>query len=96
MLEISRSDILKSNNDFSLLLDPLFVHVGDVVILTGQQFYGGEHAPQIFGYNGSGFRVYRHELSEPNEFNNALFLLVPIPGISSRGLNIIALFLFNL
>ena len=53
-----------------MLLDPSFVHVGDIVILTGSQLYGGEHAPQIYGYGGSGFRVYRHELSEPNEFYN--------------------------
>ena len=62
---------MKSNeDDFMLLLDNNIVEKNDVVIITGLQLHGGEHAPNIYGYNGLGFRVYRHDLSEPNKFYN--------------------------
>lgn len=52
----------------STLFDPEIVRRGDVLVVTGMQMVGGEPAPHLRGYDGKGFRIYRHGLETPREF----------------------------
>jgi len=54
-----------------ILLDDITVQSGDVVVIHGMHMNGGEPAPRLHGYDGRGFRVYRHDLSIPQEFHNS-------------------------
>ena len=54
----------------SLVLVPSLIKIGDIVIISGIHFYGGEPAPEIYGYDGAGFRVYRHNLLQVSLFYN--------------------------
>lgn len=63
-----RDDIKKIRPTINNILNPEIVSPGDIVVVCGKQMDGGEPALRLHGYDGRGFRIYRHELKMPREF----------------------------
>lgn len=55
---------------YKTLLDSEIVRADDIVVVSGWHMTGGEPKPHRYGYDGREFRVYRHNLSMPNEVYN--------------------------
>jgi hypothetical protein len=66
--EVMFDSVLKIPPVESILFDLETVHSGDILVVSGMQMVGGEPAPRLHGYDGRGFKIYRHGLETPKEF----------------------------